>query len=81
MASLAPTRPAGLSPDAGRSSARATRTTARRAERLAGRRRPWWLWLDFESKLHAQVWLICCAQIVILVVGGLVIHASAASPY
>ena len=44
-------------------------------------RRAWWQWLDFDSKLMAQVWSICCAQILILAVGGLVIHASAASPY
>ena len=41
----------------------------------------WWRWFDFDSKLLAQVWFICSAQIVIFVVGGLVIHASAASPY
>jgi hypothetical protein len=29
----------------------------------------------------AQVWVICCTQILVLAIGGLVIHASAASPY
>jgi hypothetical protein len=29
----------------------------------------------------AQIWFICCTQIVVLVVGGLVLHASVASPY
>jgi hypothetical protein len=44
-------------------------------------RSAWWQWLDFDSELLAQVWVICCTQILILVVGGLVIHASAASAY
>jgi len=34
-----------------------------------------------DSELLAQVWVICAAQILILVVAGMVIHASAASPY
>jgi hypothetical protein len=41
----------------------------------------WWEWFDFENKLSAQVWAICLAQILILLVGGLVIHASATSAY
>jgi hypothetical protein len=44
-------------------------------------RAAWWQWLDFDSEHLAQVWVICCAQILILVIAGLVIHASAASPY
>jgi hypothetical protein len=47
----------------------------------ASPRKPWWKWFDFDSELLAQVWFICSTQIVIFVVGGLVIHASAASPY
>ena len=74
---LAPTHAVGLYDDA---RAPATRRQAR-TSRARAARQAWWQWLDFDSKLHAQVWLICCTQIVILVISGLVIHASAASPY
>ena len=57
------------------------RGQARTARTARTARMPWWRWLDFDSKLHAQIWLIASAQIVILVVAGLVIHASSGSPY
>ncbi len=78
VVTLAPTHLVGLSDDA---AAAATRKKVRHARVARVRRRAWWQWLDFDSKLLAQVWLICCSQIVILVISGLVIHASSASPY
>lgn len=83
MVTLAPAHAAGLEREAAAArKAREVRAArAARAVRTAGPRRAWWQWLDFDSKLMAQVWSICCAQILILAIGGLVIHASAASPY
>lgn len=74
MVTLAPTHSVGLERNA-----RAARAT--HATKPAKPRRTWWQWLDFDSKLMAQVWVICCTQILVLAIGGLVIHASAASPY
>ncbi len=72
---LAPARPAGLPDDAA-----AGRKLKRGSPQAAvNGRRTWWQWLDFESKLMAQVWAICCAQILVFVVGGLAIHVSLAS--
>ena len=80
MVTLAPAHSVGLERDA--AAARRTHDVrAARAVRTAKARLTWWQWLDFDSKVMAQVWSICCAQILILVIGGLVIHASAASPY
>jgi hypothetical protein len=58
-----------------------TPRAARAGRAVRAVRRSWWRWLDFDSELLAQVWVICCTQILILAVAGLVIHASAASPY
>ncbi len=69
---LAPTPPAAL----------VEQTIARPAARAPrSPRTTWWQWLDFDSALRAQVWVICCTQILVLAIAGLVIHASAASPY
>jgi hypothetical protein len=85
VVTLAPT-PVRLERDAAAArKARSARTarTARtaRVAKLSRPRQAWWQWLDFDCKLMAQVWSICCAQILVLAIGGLVIHASAASPY
>ena len=69
--------PAALDRSGSPWAARAARAT--RAARIA--RAHWWQWLDFDSEVLAAVWVICCTQILILVVAGLVVHASAASPY
>lgn len=72
MVTLAPTRPATFVENAlTQPAARASRT----------RRTARWQWLDFDSELLAQLWVICCTQILVLVIAGLVLHASAASPY
>jgi hypothetical protein len=75
LVTLAPGRPAAF-PDH-----RAAATAVDRPRAPRPIRATWWQWLDFDSPLLAQVWVICCTQIVVLVVAGLVIHASAASPY
>jgi hypothetical protein len=80
VVTLAPAHSVGLERDAA-AARKARDVRAARAVRRAQPRRAWWQWLDFDSKLMAQVWSICCAQILILAIGGLVIHASAASPY
>jgi hypothetical protein len=78
LVTLASAHSIGLSDD---SPVAARSRTAYRSLTSPAPRKPWWKWFDFDSKLLAQVWFICSAQIVIFVVGGLVIHASAASPY
>jgi hypothetical protein len=75
LVTLAPRSPAALFDDA----IAASELDRPRALRVA--RRAWCQWLDFDSELLAAVWVICCTQILILVVAGLVIHASSASPY
>jgi hypothetical protein len=84
LVTLAPAAPAAFVDDALATAAldRSHAPWAARVARTAqAARAHWWQWLDFDSKVLAQVWVICCTQILILVVAGLVIHASAASPY
>jgi hypothetical protein len=82
LVTLAPAPPRGLA-DAAVATAP---STARRIARSIRRARPapttpWWQWFDFDTRLQAQLWFITCTQLIVLVVGGLVIHASSASPY
>lgn len=78
LVTLAPTHRVRVSDQA---TATAQPKPARSVRTARAARKPWWQWLDFESKMLAQIWFICCTQIVVLVVGGLVLHASVASPY
>jgi hypothetical protein len=75
LVTLAPPRPAAF-PDDTVAPAALVRPRTPRAARAA-----WWEWLDFDSERLAQIWIICCTQILVLVVAGLVLHASASSPY
>ncbi|HEX4018210.1 MAG TPA: hypothetical protein VHX15_15855 [Frankiaceae bacterium] len=77
---LAPTPPAGFGLDAAYD-ATCDAIPAPTSPAARGSRTAWWQWLDFDSETLAQVWVICCTQILVLVIAGLVIHASAASPY